>query len=93
MASFEKHEIALLLLVGFGGFSLVIAGLYKALRKYVYRDEHKLDTIFDAGGRVSLSLTAVTVTSQLLWPADFMYGATLTSKVNMTILIKSRELF
>nr|ARQ84970.1 DUR3-like urea-proton symporter [Tridacna squamosa] len=76
----EKSSMALLLLLGFGGFSLLIAGGYRALRKYVYRDEHNLDTVFDAGGRVSVSLTAVTVTSQLLWPADFLQSETLTSK-------------
>ena len=77
--------MALLLLLGFGGFSLVIAALYKALRKHVFHDEYKLDTVFDAGGRVSLSLTAVTVTSQLLWPADFLQLSTITSKVRITL--------
>jgi len=51
------------------------------LRKHVFHDDHNLDTVFDAGGRVSLSLTAVTATSQLLWPADFLQGSTLFSKV------------
>jgi hypothetical protein len=48
----------------------------------VFKDFHSLDVIFDAGGRVSLSLTAVTVTSQLLWPADFLQSPTMASKVN-----------
>jgi len=73
--------LALLLLLGFGGFSLVIAAIYRALRKHVFKDVHNLDTVFDAGGQVSLSLTAVTVTSQLLWPSDFLMGPTLNSKV------------
>ncbi|XP_053400495.1 uncharacterized protein LOC123558278 [Mercenaria mercenaria] len=81
--SIEKSNIALLLLLGFGGFSLLIAGVYKSLRKYIFHDEHSLDTVFDAGGRVSLSLTAVTVTSQLLWPADFLQMSTITSKSGM----------
>jgi hypothetical protein len=73
--------LALLLLLGFGGFSLLIARGYKSLRKYVFKDDQHLDTVFDAGGRVSFSLTAVTVTSQLLWPADFLQSSTLISKV------------
>ena len=79
----EKHEAALLMLLGFGGFSVLIAVIYNSLRKYVFKDSHNLDTVFDAGGRVSLSLTAVTVTSQLLWPADFLQSSTLISKVRV----------
>ncbi|XP_053398879.1 uncharacterized protein LOC128556922 [Mercenaria mercenaria] len=78
--SIPKSHVALLLLLGFGGFSLVIAGGYKSIRKYIFKDDQQLDTVFDAGGRVSFSLTAVTVTSQLLWPADFLQSSTLTSK-------------
>ena len=51
-------------------------------RRRVFKDFHRLDVVFDAGGRVSLSLTAVTVTSQLLWPADFLQSPTLASKVS-----------
>ena len=79
---FEKYEIALLLSFGLGGLSLAIAFGYRALRKYVFHDEHNFDTVFDAGGRVSVSLTAVTVTSQMLWPADFLQTQTLASKVS-----------
>ncbi|XP_060573870.1 uncharacterized protein LOC132731673 [Ruditapes philippinarum] len=78
--SIPKSYLALLLLLGFGGFSLLIARGYKSLRKYVFKDDQHLDTVFDAGGRVSFSLTAVTVTSQLLWPADFLQSSTLISK-------------
>ncbi|KAL4230108.1 hypothetical protein ACF0H5_010493 [Mactra antiquata] len=75
-----KSHVALLLMLGFCGFSLLIAGGYRSLRKYIFHDDQNLDTVFDAGGRVSFSLTAVTVTSQLLWPADFLQSSTLTSK-------------
>ncbi|KAL8577001.1 hypothetical protein ACOMHN_064103 [Nucella lapillus] len=68
----EKYEAALLLLLGFGGISLVLALAYNAIRRYVFRDTNSLDRSFDAGGRVSVSLTAVTVASQLLWPADLL---------------------
>ena len=77
----EKSETALLLLLGFGGMSLCLAILHRALRRYVFHDEHNVDTAFDAGGRVSTSLTAVTVASQLLWPGDLLQGSTITVKV------------
>nr|WGU51206.1 DUR3-like urea transporter subtype A1 [Theodoxus fluviatilis] len=79
-AVLEKHETALLMLLGFGGFSILLALLHNAVRKYVFHDEHNLDTTFDAGGNVSLSLTAVTVASQLFWPGDILHSATLTTK-------------
>ncbi|KAK3100009.1 hypothetical protein FSP39_013434, partial [Pinctada imbricata] len=76
----EKYESALLMLLGFGGFSIILALLHNAVRKYIFHDEHNLDTTFDAGGNVSLSLTAVTVASQLFWPGDILHSATLTTK-------------
>ncbi|XP_052720836.1 uncharacterized protein LOC128192294 isoform X2 [Crassostrea angulata] len=74
----EKHESALLMILGFAGFSIVLAIIHNSIRKYIYKDAHSLDTVFDAGGKVTLSLTAVTVTSQLLWPADFLQITTIT---------------
>ena len=75
------YEAVLLLLLGFGGFSVFLAVGYNWIRRHVFRDVSNLDTSFDAGGRVSMSLTAVTVGVQLLWPADLLQGATVTSKV------------
>ncbi|GFO09294.1 urea-proton symporter dur3-like [Plakobranchus ocellatus] len=68
------------MLVGFGGFSIILALVHNSIRKHVFHDEHNLDTTFDAGGNVSLSLTAVTVASQLFWPGDILHSATLTTK-------------
>lgn len=79
----EKYETALLMLLGFAGFSAFVGFLYNILRRRVFRDWHSLDVVFDAGGHVSVSLTAVTVTSQLLWPADFLQSPTLGSKVGI----------
>ncbi|KAK3575937.1 hypothetical protein CHS0354_001140 [Potamilus streckersoni] len=79
-AVLDKYESALLLILGFGGFSIILALLHNAVRKYIFHDEHNLDTTFDAGGNVSLSLTAVTVASQLFWPGDILHSATLTAK-------------
>ena len=53
------------------------------VRKYVYHDVDNVDTTFDAGGRVSTSLTAVTVASQFLWPGDFLQSSTITVKVHV----------
>ncbi|XP_055894761.1 uncharacterized protein LOC106053386 [Biomphalaria glabrata] len=76
----SKEETALLMLVGFGGFSIILALVHNSIRKYVFHDEHNLDTTFDAGGNVSMSLTAVTVASQLFWPGDILHSATLSTK-------------
>ncbi|XP_076443027.1 uncharacterized protein LOC143281665 [Babylonia areolata] len=79
----EKHEGALLLLLGFGGFSVALALGYNAIRRHVFGEVNSLDTAFDAGGRVTMSLTAVTVGVQLLWPADLLQSATVTSKMGI----------
>ncbi|XP_069130648.1 uncharacterized protein [Argopecten irradians] len=82
-AVLNKHESALLILLGFGGFSFIISLVHNAIRKHVYHDEHNLDTAFDAGGDVSSSLTAVTVAAQILWPADIIQSATLAVKLGV----------
>ncbi|KAH9519868.1 urea active transporter [Bulinus truncatus] len=76
----NNHQAAGLLLIGFGGFSVLLALLYVAIRKHVFHDADNLDTTFDAGGKVSTSLTAVTVASQLLWPGDLLQSATVAIK-------------
>ncbi|KAH3838850.1 hypothetical protein DPMN_112266 [Dreissena polymorpha] len=75
----RRYESALLMILGFGGFSIILA-------LHIFHDEHNLDTTFDAGGNVSLSLTAVTVASQLIWPGDILHSATLTAKQRTTTL-------
>ncbi|PVD26613.1 hypothetical protein C0Q70_14290 [Pomacea canaliculata] len=79
----EKYEGALLLLLGFGGISVLVAASYNIIRSYVFRDVSSLDSAFDAGGRVTTSLTAVTVGMQLLWPADFLQSATVTVRLGI----------
>ncbi|KAL4230282.1 hypothetical protein ACF0H5_010667 [Mactra antiquata] len=76
----ERYETALLLLVGFAGVSIILALLHRFVRKHVYNDVNNVDTAFDAGGRVSTSLTAVTVASQFLWPGDILQSSTITVK-------------
>ena len=79
------------MILGFGGFSILLAVLHNSVRKYIFHDEHNLDTTFDAGGNVSLSLTAVTVASQLFWPGDILHSATLTTKVRERERERERE--
>ena len=61
------------------------------MRKYVYRDADNLDTAFDAGGKVSIGLTATTIVSQWTWSATLLQSSTVASKVN--ILENNERLF
>ena len=53
------------------------------LRKYVYHDADNLDTAFDAGGKVSIGLTATTIVSQWTWSATLLQSSTVASKVTI----------
>jgi hypothetical protein len=52
------------------------------VRKYVYHDADNLDTAFDAGGKVSIGLTATTIVSQWTWSATLLQSSTVASKVS-----------
>ena len=54
------------------------------VRKYVYHDADNLDTAFDAGGKVSIGLTATTIVSQWTWSATLLQSSTVASKVKIT---------
>ncbi|XP_076467944.1 uncharacterized protein LOC143298833 [Babylonia areolata] len=84
MAMIEKHEAALVTLLGFSLFSVLLALLYNAIRRYVFHDADNVDTAFDAGGNVSTTLTAVTIASQLLWPGDVLQSATVAVKYGVS---------
>merc|ERR1712038_423379 len=60
-------QAALLIFLGVGIFAVFIAQAFQMVRKYVYRDADNLDTAFDAGGKVSIGLTATTIVSQWTW--------------------------
>ena len=55
------------------------------MRKHVYHDSDNLDTAFDAGGKVSIGLTATTIVSQWTWSATLLQSSTVASKVNKKI--------
>ncbi|KAL4238792.1 hypothetical protein ACF0H5_003499 [Mactra antiquata] len=46
--------------------------------------ENLLDTAFDAGGRVSVGLTATTIVSQWTWAATLLYSCTVASKYGIS---------
>ena len=56
------------------------------VRKYVYRDADNLDTAFDAGGKVSIGLTATTIVSQWTWSATLLQSSTVASKVKRQMI-------
>ncbi|XP_053394381.1 uncharacterized protein LOC128555605 [Mercenaria mercenaria] len=81
--SIEMHE-TLLLVVGFGCFATLVAVLFKFIRKHVYKDKNTLDTAFDAGGKVSVGLTATTIVSQWTWAATLLYSCVVASKYGIS---------
>merc|ERR1740123_2588482 len=54
------------------------------VRKHVYRDADNLDTAFDAGGKVSIGLTATTIVSQWTWSATLLQSSTVASKYGIS---------
>ena len=72
---------ALLIFIGVGVFAVAIAQAFQLVRKHVYHDADNLDTAFDAGGKVSIGLTATTIVSQWTWSATLLQSSTVASKV------------
>merc|ERR1719264_2286048 len=75
---------ALLIFLGVGVFAVVIAQAFQMVRKYVYHDADNLDTAFDAGGKVSIGLTATTIVSQWTWSATLLQSSTVASKYGIS---------
>merc|ERR550532_281762 len=75
---------ALLIFLGVGIFAVVIAQTFQMVRKYVYHDADNLDTAFDAGGKVSIGLTATTIVSQWTWSATLLQSSTVASKYGIS---------
>lgn len=81
--SIKLHE-TLLLVTGFGLFTTLVALLFVCIRRRVYKDRNTLDTAFDAGGKVSVGLTATTIVSQWTWAATLLYSCTVASKYGVS---------
>ncbi|XP_013388210.1 urea-proton symporter DUR3 [Lingula anatina] len=72
------------LILGFGLFAVLVAMAFNLVRKYVYHDADNLDTAFDAGGNVSIGLTATTIVSQWTWSTTLLQSATVASKYGIS---------
>ncbi|GFO39860.1 urea-proton symporter dur3-like [Plakobranchus ocellatus] len=83
--SLEEFEGPILCVCVFGVFSVLLALAYNTIRRRVFGDANSVDFSFDAGGRVSSTLTAVAVAAQLLWPTDLLQSATETAKVELMV--------
>merc|ERR1712013_152368 len=77
-------QAALLIFLGVGTFAVFIAQAFQMVRKYVYRDADNLDTAFDAGGKVSIGLTATTIVPQWTWSATLLQSSTVASKYGIS---------
>jgi len=75
---------ALLIFLGVGVFAAGIAQAFQMVRKHVYHDADNLDTAFDAGGKVSIGLTATTIVSQWTWSATLLQSSTVASKYGIS---------
>jgi len=75
---------ALLIFLGVGFFAVLIAQAFQQVRKHVYHDADNLDTAFDAGGKVSIGLTATTIVSQWTWSATLLQSSTVASKYGIS---------
>ncbi|XP_022237454.1 LOW QUALITY PROTEIN: urea-proton symporter DUR3-like [Limulus polyphemus] len=79
----ELH-ISIIIFVGVGAFAALIAFGFHMVRKYVYHDADNLDTTFDAGGKVSIGLTATTIVSQWTWSTTLLQSSTVASKYGIS---------
>merc|ERR1712226_1784232 len=77
-------QAALLIFLGVGIFAVIIAQSFQMVRKYIYKDADNLDTAFDAGGKVSIGLTATTIVSQWTWSATLLQSSTVASKYGIS---------
>merc|ERR1719341_1741953 len=90
---------ALLIFLGVGVFAVVIAQTFQMVRKYVYHDADNLDTAFDAGGKVSIGLSATllqssTVASKYGISGPYWYAGGATIQIIifsiLSIMLKTR---
>jgi hypothetical protein len=75
---------ALIIFLLVGVFAAIIAQAFQLVRRHVYHDADNLDTAFDAGGKVSIGLTATTIVSQWTWSATLLQSSTVASKYGIS---------
>ena len=71
-------------LVGVGLLAAGVAFTFTAIRRHVFHDADNLDTAFDAGGRVSVGVTATTIVSQWTWAASLLQSCTVAAKFGIS---------
>merc|ERR1712241_307065 len=76
--------LALIIFLLVGVFAAGIAQAFQLVRRHVYHDADNLDTAFDAGGSVSIGLTATTIVSQWTWSATLLQSSTVASKYGIS---------
>ncbi|XP_076358692.1 uncharacterized protein LOC143251173 isoform X2 [Tachypleus tridentatus] len=76
--------VAIIIFTVVGIFASAIASFFHVVRKHVYHDADNLDTTFDAGGKVSIGLTATTIVSQWTWSATLLQSSTVASKYGIS---------
>ncbi|CAG5131507.1 unnamed protein product [Candidula unifasciata] len=82
--SIEMYEAIIIMLVT-GFLALMVAVLFTAIRKHVYKDQDdQVDTSFDAGGKVNAGLTATTIVSQWTWAATLLQSSTVAAKYGIS---------
>ena len=75
---------SLIIFIVVGVFAAGIAQLFQKVREHIYNDADDLDTAFDAGGNVSIGLTATTIVSQWTWSATLLQSSTVASKYGIS---------
>ena len=75
---------AMLVFILVGVVAAGIAQGFQMIRRYIYHDADNLDTAFDAGGKVSIGLTATTIVSQWTWSATLLHSSTVTAKFGIS---------
>ncbi|KAG1693505.1 Urea-proton symporter DUR3 [Nymphon striatum] len=84
---------AVILMSGTGIFATLLAQLFNYLHQEFSAGRGDLDTAFDAGGRVSVGLTATTIVSQWTWAATLLQSCTVASQEHSTLGFVKRNLY
>ena len=75
---------AMIIFIFVGVFAAGIAQAFQQVRKHIYHDANNLDMAFDAGGKVSIGLTATTIVSQWTWSATLLQSSTVASRYGIS---------
>ena len=74
-------------------YTFCVCFVFSKVRRHVYHDADNLDTAFDAGGKVSIGLTATTIVSQWTWSATLLQSSTVASKVSENIFVILKKIY